>query len=26
MAAQVISQYGPRSEKAEVVKLRAAVL
>ncbi len=26
MAAQVISQYGPRSEKAEVVKLKASVL
>jgi sugar/nucleoside kinase (ribokinase family) len=26
MAAQVISQYGPRSEKGEVVKLKAAVL
>jgi sugar/nucleoside kinase (ribokinase family) len=26
MAAQVISQYGPRSEKAEVLKLKATVL
>jgi sugar/nucleoside kinase (ribokinase family) len=26
MAAQVISQYGPRSEKAEIVKLKASVL
>jgi sugar/nucleoside kinase (ribokinase family) len=26
MAAQVISQYGPRSEKAEILKLKAAVL
>jgi sugar/nucleoside kinase (ribokinase family) len=26
MAAQVISQYGPRSEKADVLKLKASVL
>ena len=26
MAAQVISQYGPRSEKAEILKLKASVL
>ena len=26
MAAQVISQYGPRSEKAEIAKLKASVL
>jgi sugar/nucleoside kinase (ribokinase family) len=26
MAAQVISQYGPRAEKAEILKLKASVL
>ena len=26
MAAQVISQYGPRAEKAEILKLKASVI
>jgi hypothetical protein len=26
MAAQVISQYGPRSEKADVLKIKASVM
>jgi hypothetical protein len=26
MAAQVISQYGPRAEKTEILKLKASVL